>query len=80
MDYFVFLRYNRGWFYHRELRLWFTRIPNVEPLVKAPLYERGSYGCFDPNSWETVRKDNFVLHYELVEKKPALPSVAQNVR
>ncbi|XP_062220494.1 probable NOT transcription complex subunit VIP2 isoform X1 [Phragmites australis] len=72
--------YNRGWFYHRELRLWFTRIPNVEPLVKAPLYERGSYGCFDPNSWETVRKDNFVLHYELVEKKPALPSVAQNIR
>ncbi|XP_062221775.1 probable NOT transcription complex subunit VIP2 isoform X2 [Phragmites australis] len=72
--------YNRGWFYHRELRLWFTRIPNVEPLVKAPLYERGSYGCFDPNSWETVRKDNFVLHYELIEKKPTLPSAAQNVR
>ena len=25
-------------------------------------------------------QDNFVLHYELVEKRPALPSVAQNVR
>jgi CCR4-NOT transcriptional regulation complex NOT5 subunit len=52
----IFLRYNRGWFYHRELRLWFTRIPNMEPLVKTPDYERGSYGCFDPHNWETVRK------------------------
>jgi hypothetical protein len=25
-------------------------------------------------------QDNFVLHYELVEKRPALPSIAQNVR
>lgn len=72
--------YNRGWFYHRELRLWFTRIPNMEPLVKTPNYERGSYGCFDPQNWETVRKDNFVLHYELVEKKPSLPSAYQIVR
>ncbi|GJM87053.1 hypothetical protein PR202_ga02970 [Eleusine coracana subsp. coracana] len=74
--------YNRGWFYHKEVRLWFTRFPNAEPLVKTPIYERGSYGCFDPNSWETVRKDNFVLHYELIEKKPVLPSAAQsqNVR
>ncbi|XP_039776650.1 probable NOT transcription complex subunit VIP2 isoform X5 [Panicum virgatum] len=72
--------YSRGWFYHKESRLWFTKIPNVEPLVKTPLYERGSYGFFDPQIWETVRKDNFVLHYELVAKRPALPSVAQNVR
>ncbi|KAK8463310.1 hypothetical protein SEVIR_1G349000v4 [Setaria viridis] len=71
---------NRGWFYHKELRSWFTRIPNVEPLVKTPLYERGSYGRFDPQIWDTVRKDNFLLQYELVEKRPALPSVAQNVR
>uniref|UniRef100_A0A0D9VLV4 J domain-containing protein n=1 Tax=Leersia perrieri TaxID=77586 RepID=A0A0D9VLV4_9ORYZ len=48
--------YNRTWFYHKEVRVWLTRIPNVEPLVKTPHYERGSYGCFDPNSWETIRK------------------------
>nr|CAB3447919.1 unnamed protein product [Digitaria exilis] len=71
---------NRGWFYHKELGLWLTRIPNVEPLVKTPLYERGSYGCFDPHNWDTVRKDNFVIHYEMVEKRPALPSVPQNIR
>ncbi|XP_011081024.1 probable NOT transcription complex subunit VIP2 isoform X2 [Sesamum indicum] len=64
---------NRGWFYHRELRLWFTRVKNMEPLVKTNTYERGCYFCFDPNTWQTARKDNFVLHYEMVEKRPALP-------
>ncbi|KAL6979253.1 putative NOT transcription complex subunit vip2 [Sarracenia purpurea var. burkii] len=65
--------YNRGWFYHRELRLWFTRVSNMEPLVKTNAYERGSYICFDPNTWETIRKDNFVVHYDMLEKRPALP-------
>ncbi|KAA8549547.1 hypothetical protein F0562_001435 [Nyssa sinensis] len=63
--------YNRGWFYHRELRLWFMRVANMEPLVKTNAYERGSYICFDPNMWETIRKDNFVLHYDMLEKRPA---------
>ncbi|KAL4341154.1 hypothetical protein GQ457_08G000990 [Hibiscus cannabinus] len=65
--------YNRGWFYHKEHRCWFIRVPNVEPLVKTNTYERGSYHCFDPTTFETVRKDNFVLHYEMLEKRPALP-------
>ncbi|CAK9143982.1 unnamed protein product [Ilex paraguariensis] len=65
--------YNRGWFYHREHRLWFLRVADMEPLVKTAAYERGSYICFDPNTWETIRKDNFVLHYDMVEKRPALP-------
>ncbi|KAF2300448.1 hypothetical protein GH714_013426 [Hevea brasiliensis] len=65
--------YNRGWFYHKEHRLWFIRVPNVEPLVKTNTYERGSYHCFDPNTFEIIRKDNFVVHYEVLEKRPALP-------
>ncbi|XP_039027749.1 probable NOT transcription complex subunit VIP2 isoform X4 [Hibiscus syriacus] len=65
--------YNRGWFYQKEHRFWLIRVPNVEPLVKASTYERGSYHCFDPTTFETVRKDNFVLHYEMLEKRPALP-------
>lgn len=72
--------YNRGWFYYKEPRLWLIRIANMEPLVKTASYERGSYMCFDLNSWDAVRKDNFVLHYELVEKRPALPSSYQTVR
>ncbi|CAN4100919.1 unnamed protein product [Withania somnifera] len=65
--------YNRGWFYHREHRFWFMRVANMEPLVKTNAYERGSYICFDPNTWETIRKDNFVVHYEMLEKRPVLP-------
>ncbi|KAG8644522.1 probable NOT transcription complex subunit VIP2 isoform X2 [Manihot esculenta] len=65
--------YNRGWFYHKEHRLWFIRVPNVEPLVKTNTYERGSYHCFDPNTFEIIRKDNFVVHYEVLEKRPSLP-------
>ncbi|XP_057451514.1 probable NOT transcription complex subunit VIP2 isoform X2 [Lotus japonicus] len=62
--------YKRGWFYHKEHRLWFIRVPNMEPLVKTNAYERGSYHCFDPSSFKTVQKDNFVLYYEMVEKRP----------
>ncbi|KAL6550041.1 hypothetical protein OROMI_020529 [Orobanche minor] len=64
---------NRGWFYHRELRLWLMRVKNMEPLVKTNSYERGCYFGFDPNTWQTARKDNFVLQYEMVERRPLLP-------
>lgn len=58
--------YNRGWFYHKEHRLWFLRVPNLEPLVKTNTYERSSYHCFDPSSFETIRKVGhalFLWHY-----------------
>jgi CCR4-NOT transcription complex subunit 2 len=39
--------------------LWFKRAPNMEPLVQASTYERGTFHCFDPSSFETVRKVSF---------------------
>ncbi|KAG0473750.1 hypothetical protein HPP92_015607 [Vanilla planifolia] len=63
--------YTRGWFYHKELRLWLMRIG--EPLVKTQTYERGSYHYMDPNTWQTIRKDNFVLYYDAVENQAYLP-------
>ncbi|KAL2525056.1 NOT2/NOT3/NOT5 family [Abeliophyllum distichum] len=65
--------YARGWFYHKDLRLWFTRVKDMEPLVKTNTYERSCYHFFDPNTWQTTRKDNFVLIYEMVEKRTILP-------
>ncbi|RZC72907.1 hypothetical protein C5167_048386 [Papaver somniferum] len=65
--------HTRGWIYHKELRIWLIRGPNMEPLVKTNTYERGPYLCFDPNTWETIRKDNFVLHYDMLEKRPMIP-------
>ncbi|KAM7254359.1 hypothetical protein ACFE04_028591 [Oxalis oulophora] len=64
--------YNRGWFYHKEHRLWFIRVPSLEPF-KSNQFEKGSYHCFDPNTFETVRKDNFIVQYDMVEKRPSLP-------
>ncbi|KAG5559959.1 hypothetical protein RHGRI_003303 [Rhododendron griersonianum] len=65
--------YNRGWFYHRELRLWLTRVDNKEPLVKTDTDEGGSYICFDPSTWETTRKDNLLVQYDILEERPTLP-------
>ncbi|KAF6161665.1 hypothetical protein GIB67_041773 [Kingdonia uniflora] len=65
--------YNRRWFYHREQQKWFIRVQNAEPLVKTATYERGSYYYFDQNTWDYILKENFVLHYESIEKRPVLP-------
>ncbi|XP_020525671.1 probable NOT transcription complex subunit VIP2 isoform X1 [Amborella trichopoda] len=67
--------YRQGWFYHRELRLWFIRVGNAEPVVKTKTYERGSYHCFDPNTWETVRKDNFVISYDMLESRSQIDGI-----
>lgn len=65
--------YKRGWFYHKEMKLWLSRIQNSEPTVKTNTYERGSYRAFDPVNFESHIKDNVVIYYEAVEKQPALP-------
>ncbi|KAL2543642.1 NOT2/NOT3/NOT5 family [Forsythia ovata] len=62
-----------GWFYHRELRLWFTRPRDKVPLVKTSNYERGSYFIFNPCTWQLSRKDNFILDYDKIERMPPVP-------
>eukprot|EP01027_Heterolobosea_sp_BB2_P016563 GEZU01023569.1.p1 GENE.GEZU01023569.1~~GEZU01023569.1.p1 ORF type:complete len:460 (-),score=69.94 GEZU01023569.1:86-1411(-) len=57
----------REWRYHKELKLWFTRVPNTEPTVKTNTYEKGSYYYFDVATWQKVQKDNFVLEYDKIE-------------
>ena len=59
--------WSRGWWYHRELKLWLARVPNTEPVVKTDRYERGSFLVFDSGAWDIVRKDNFVLQYSLAK-------------
>jgi len=67
--------YKRDWRYHKEHKLWFTRVVGSEPTQKTNTYERGSYIYFDVNAWERVRKDNFVLAYDQLESS-APPTVA----
>ncbi|RID52292.1 hypothetical protein BRARA_H02900 [Brassica rapa] len=62
---------NRYWFYHKEHKCWFKR--TGIPLVQTNAYERGTYDCFDPDKFETVQKENFVIYYEMLERRPSLP-------
>ena len=63
----------RGWTFHKEYKVWVARAPGAEPAAKTASSERGSYLVFDTASWETVRKDGFVLHYDALERPPNLP-------
>lgn len=63
----------RHWWYHKDFKLWLTRIPNTEPIMKTPHFERGSYLVFDTSTWDAVRKDNFVVYYDSLERPPDLP-------
>ncbi|KAH9602381.1 hypothetical protein KSS87_016829 [Heliosperma pusillum] len=64
--------HRRGWSYHKELRVWLSRITNAEPPFQTATFERGSYKFFDPTTWQETQKDNFVLQYESLEKKLTL--------
>lgn len=55
---------SRGWMWHKEHKVWLARVPGTEPTMKTDRFERGSFVVFDVNSWERVRKDNFVLQYD----------------
>uniref|UniRef100_M4EPI3 NOT2/NOT3/NOT5 C-terminal domain-containing protein n=1 Tax=Brassica campestris TaxID=3711 RepID=M4EPI3_BRACM len=69
--FYIFYSNNRYWFYHKEHKCWFKR--TGIPLVQTNAYERGTYDCFDPDKFETVQKENFVIYYEMLERRPSLP-------
>jgi len=65
--------YNRNWRYHKELRLWLTKEPGSEAIVKGAGFERGIYLFFDPSQWARVKKE-WVLYYDqLEERAPVSP-------
>lgn len=63
---------NRGWYYHKELRAWLTRVPGTEALLKTDRFERGSFYLFDPSTWDVVRRDNFQVSFDALERPPGL--------
>lgn len=62
----------RGWWFHKDHKLWLARVPNAEPVMKTDRFERASYFVFDTSLWDCVRRDNFGLHYDAVERAPNL--------
>lgn len=64
--------YSRDWRYHKEERVWITRVPGMEPQVKTNLFERGTYYFFDVQNCRKVPKE-FRLEYDKLEDRPMLP-------
>ena len=62
--------YERNWRYHKELKIWITRAPNVEPSQKTAAYERGTYIYFDTTQWKKLTKE-FTLQYDQLEERNA---------
>jgi hypothetical protein len=50
--------------------------PRLPTLCRCCRFERGSFFLFDPSSWEVVRKDSFVVHFEHLERAPNLTARA----
>jgi CCR4-NOT transcription complex subunit 2 len=64
--------YGRDWRYHKDDRVWVTRMPGVEPSMKTSTYERGTYYYFDCQNWRKTAKE-FHLDYDKLEDRPILP-------
>ncbi|XP_033739507.1 CCR4-NOT transcription complex subunit 2-like isoform X3 [Pecten maximus] len=69
----AFELYTRDWRYHKEERVWITRAPGLDPIVKTNTYERGTYYFFEAQGWRKVPKE-FHLEYDKLEERPTLPS------
>lgn len=65
--------YNRDWRYHKEEKVWITRAPGIEPSVKTPNYEKGTYYFFDMVQWRKTLKE-LLIEYDRLEEKPQLPA------
>jgi len=58
--------YRRDWRYHKEERLWLTRIKNIMPDQKHDTYETGVYCVFDVQLWRKTHK-SMRIDYEKLD-------------
>ena len=58
--------YRRDWRYHKEERLWLTRIKNIMPDHKFETYETGVYCVFDVQLWRKTHK-SMRIDYEKLD-------------
>ena len=60
--------YRRDWRYHKDERLWLTRIKNIMPDFKQDTYETGVYCVFDVQIWRKTHK-SMRIDYEKLDGK-----------
>jgi hypothetical protein len=66
--YSIYVRYNRNWRYHKELRLWITKESGMAPSQKVQGGEQGQYTYWEPENWTKERKEMTVMYADLEEK------------
>ncbi|KAJ1919186.1 transcriptional regulator [Mycoemilia scoparia] len=57
----------RGLTYHKDLQRWFERDPKTPLVRKTDQGVQGSFNFFDPQVWNFVKKDSYVILYSSVE-------------
>lgn len=67
---------SRGWYFHKELKTWLTRAPNTEPLQKTERFEKGTFFVFDPTIWDVLKKENFTVNFDVLERPPGIAKAA----
>ncbi|CAF0949560.1 unnamed protein product [Rotaria sordida] len=63
--------YRRDWRYHKEERIWLTRIKNIMPDQKYDTYETGVYCVFDVQLWRKTHK-SMRIDYEKLDVNPVM--------
>ncbi|CAF1330746.1 unnamed protein product [Rotaria magnacalcarata] len=63
--------YRRDWRYHKEERIWLTRIKNIMPDQKFDTYETGVYCVFDVQLWRKTHK-SMRIDYDKLDVNPVL--------
>ncbi|XP_015910449.1 CCR4-NOT transcription complex subunit 2 isoform X2 [Parasteatoda tepidariorum] len=70
--------YNRDWRFHKDERVWITRVPGMNPTEKCVSFERGMYYFFDADNWRKVAKE-FHLDYDRLEDRPNVPPAVSSL-
>uniref|UniRef100_A0A5F8GFQ1 NOT2/NOT3/NOT5 C-terminal domain-containing protein n=1 Tax=Monodelphis domestica TaxID=13616 RepID=A0A5F8GFQ1_MONDO len=65
--------FNQDWKNHKEEKVWITRAPAMEPVMKINIYDMETSYFFDCLNWRKVPKE-LLLEYDKLEERPNLPS------
>ncbi len=60
--------FDKDWRFHKEKRIWLTKVPGHEPQEKKVEYEKGLYLIFEPNQWRKLTIELTIEYSKLAEK------------
>ena len=61
----------RGWRYHKKDQHWYRPVSQADGKA-GTMESGGSFHCFEPTTWKSVVKNNFVLRVQDFETSPPI--------